>query len=448
MRLTITPGKPLCGTARLPGDKSLSHRAAVLGALANGESQVENFLVSGVTRPMLRGLDQLGVAWELDGTSLLVQGKGLQGLSNPAAAIQCENSATTLRLLAGMVAAGGVEAVLDGSEGLRRRPMGRIATPLRNMGVEIRAAEGDRAPLRLAARGETQPLKGVEHRLAVASAQVKSCLLLAGLAADGPTRVIEPGPSRDHTERMLRSMGVRVDQLVEHLEGGRKSYQTCLVPPKRRKLPPISQRLPGDFSSAAFWIVAAIITPGSELCLEGVGINPTRTGLYDVLVKMGAQLELQFTGFQGGEPVGTLVIRHSSLVGTTIRGEQVVRMIDEFPIFAVAAAYAQGETRVADAQELRTKESDRIASLCGELRKMGVDARETADGFLIMGDGRAPMGGEVRSHGDHRLAMSLAAAGLAARGAVRVDDAEYLSESYPDFPDILSSLGGEVEHEG
>jgi 3-phosphoshikimate 1-carboxyvinyltransferase len=437
--LTITPGSPLRGEVVLPGDKSLSHRAALLAAMAEGESRIENFLVSGVTHAMLDSLRQLGVEWRLDGTTLAVQGAGLSCAGQPAVqpgqTLNCGNSATTLRLLAGAVAAWGVPAVLDGSPGLRKRPMQRIADPLRQMGMEVQDSNGC-APLSL--RLQRRKLRGITCALDVASAQVKSCILLAALSASGQTTVSEPGPSRDHTERMLRAMGVSVDS---HARG--QPFVTRLVPPDDGRLRPLHMRLPCDMSAAAFLIVAALITPGSEITLRGVGLNPTRTGLIEALAEMGGDVQSLQTGDQGGEPVGDVTVRHSRLHAIEVYGERVVRMIDEFPVFAVAAAYAEGRTLVRDAQELRLKESDRIGLLGRELSGLGVTFDETPDGFAIEGRGEV-RGGAGEAHGDHRLAMSLAVAGLAARQPTRVAGAEIVAESFPDFAHTLQGLGADI----
>ena len=437
MILTVTPGHTLEGSLAVPGDKSLSHRAALFAALADGDSTVENFLVSGVTEAMLRGLTGLGIPWTLEGTTLRVTGRGLAGFHPPVDALDCGNSATTLRLLTGAAAAAGVPAVLDGSPGLRRRPMGRIAEPLRSMGVEIEPAEGGCAPLRLAARPAEQKLRALDYELPVASAQVKTCLLLAALAADGPSTLREPALSRDHSERMLRGMGVQVHSYAAQ-NGG---YVVTIEPPQGG-LEPLMGALPGDFSAAAFLIVAALIVPGSELTLTGVGLNPTRTGLLDALMSMGGDIRTANLAETCGEPVGDIHVRHSRLHGTEVAGELVVRMIDEFPAFAAAAAYAEGRTLVRDAQELRYKELDRISALCTELRAAGVPAEETPDGFILPGGG--VRGGRIDPHGDHRLAMALAVAGLAADGPLEVVGAEIMRESFPDFPGVLAGLGANV----
>jgi 3-phosphoshikimate 1-carboxyvinyltransferase len=440
MILTTAPGNPLRGSLTVPGDKSLSHRAALFAALAEGESCVENFLVSGVTAAMLRSLTALGVDYQLEDQTLRVQGHGLAGLRPSPGALDCGNSATTIRLLAGAVAAAGIPAVLDGSPGLRRRPMERIAAPLARMGVGIHTAAGGGAPLHLEARPAGQSLRALDERLPVASAQVKTCLLLAALAADGPSHLVEPALSRDHSERMLRGMGVEVTNQI--LPGGATSVR---LKPPTGPLNPLHGALPGDFSAAAFLIAAALIVPGSALRLEGVGLNPTRTGLIDALRAMGARIQVTRQGETCGEPVGDLLVEAGLLRGGEVSGELVVRMIDEFPAFAAAAAFAQGPTRVRDAAELRYKESDRISALCAELRAVGVAAEETPDGFILPGGG--VRGGQVNPHGDHRLAMALAVAGLAAAGPVQVAGAEITHESFPDFAAALAGLGGQVQLE-
>lgn len=439
MNLTVSPGQPLRGSLRLPGDKSLSHRAALFAALAEGESRIENFLNAGVTRAMLHALTSLGVAWTLDDQDTLrVTGRGLTGFSPPAQALDCGNSATTLRLLAGALACSGVAATLDGSPGLRRRPMRRIVQPLQAMGVPIQAAPEGTAPLTLTERLPVQKLIGPRHVLGVASAQVKTCLLLAGLAADGPIEILEPSPSRDHSERLLRRMGVSVSQS----QLGPQSL-TRLVPPGHG-LPALDLRLPGDISSAAFFIVAALITPGSDILITDVLLNPGRTGLIEVLQSMGAQIEVQAGDSQVWEPCGNLRVRHSSLSGGDVSGEVVVRMIDEFPAFAVAAAYAaNGLTRVREAAELRTKESDRIQALA-ELVRLGADISGHPDGFEVRGRDRLE-GGTASAGGDHRMAMSLAISGLASRTPVTVQGAEIIAESFPGFVQALQSLGAQVE---
>ena len=434
MQLTVHPGNPLRGEVTVPGDKSLSHRAALFAALAQGESVIDRFLVSGVTRAMLDALTPLGVAWQVKDERLTVCGAGLDGLRPPAAPLDCRNSATTIRLLAGAIAGAGLETTLDGSAGLRRRPMGRIVEPLRRMGLEISAAASGGAPLHLRGRLPDQKLRAIEHVLPVASAQVKSCLLLAALNGDGPTVIREPGPSRDHTERMLRAMGVRIENPVTNV---------VVLHPPSAPLRPLRLQLAGDISAAAFLIVAALVTPGSAIVIRDVGLNPTRTGLLDALRAMGADIRERNLRDWSGEPVGDLVVHHSPLRGTRVAGELVVRMIDEFPVFAAAAALADGVTEVREAEELRHKESDRITAVAHEFQAIGAKIEPLPDGFRVTG-GRVA-GGAVNPHGDHRIAMSCAVAGLAAQAPVTIDGAEILHESFPTFRETLIALGAKVE---
>ncbi len=447
-QLAIHPGYPLrgevlsSGKEGVPGDKSISHRAALFSALAEGESVIENFQISGVTMPMLNALEKLSVDWNLDEAKLTVQGKGFPGLGKLHTPLNCGNSATTMRLLAGALSAGGVIATLDGSDGLRRRPMNRIIDPLRKMGVQI-SSTGGCAPLYI--EKTNFPLVATEHKLPVASAQVKSSILLAALAAEGETIIDEPGLSRDHTERMLNNMGISVESKTI-FNNDQKHRVTRIIPAKNQSLQPFHLIIPGDFSAAAFLIVAACITPGSDLVLRGVGMNPTRTGLLEALLMMGAKIDILSFSEHSGEPVGDLHVRSGNLKGVNISGELVVRMIDEFPIFTVAAAYAQGITEVKDAAELRTKESDRITDLCTEIRQLGVEVYENFDGFCLVG-GSLPQGGEVFSHLDHRLAMSLAVAGMGAQNQVLINHAEVVSESFPSFTAILRTIGASIEEQ-
>jgi 3-phosphoshikimate 1-carboxyvinyltransferase len=427
--LSLSAPSPLHGEAVMPGDKSLSHRAALFAALAEGESVIDNFLVSGVTRAMLNAMTALGVEWKLDENRLTVNGKGFEGLASPAEPINCGNSATTIRMLAGAIAASGKAATLDGSKGLRKRPMDRILTPLASMGAGIEAANGC-APLKLAARKAGTALTPIEYDLPVASAQVKSCLILAALAASGVSDLREPGPSRDHTERMLTAMGADIRTTAP---------LSLRVSPLTRPLAPLRCALPGDISSAAFPLVAAAIVPGSSILLRAVGINPTRTGLLEVLSAMGADLQTTNQRVMAGEPVADISLNAKPLKAVSVGGETVVRMIDEFPAMAIAACFAEGITEVRDAEELRYKETDRISVLCKELRALGASVEERQDGFRITG--KTLSGGSCHARGDHRLAMSLALAGLASPTPVVVRDAAILNESFPAFLPTLCSLG-------
>ena len=421
---TIQPARCLQGEIEIPGDKSISHRVLMFGSLAEGKSEIKGFLPSGDCRATLACFQALGVMIKVHSeTSLTVQGPGLRGLLNPGSPLNCVRSGTTMRLLAGIVAGQTFDSVLTGEEQLLRRPMRRVTEPLREMGAQIEDVDG-RAPLSVHGR----QLHGTVHALSIASAQVKSALLLAGLYADTPTVVRQCGPARDHTERLLKAMGATIE-----VAGLDVSVAPCLA------LAPLSIRIPGDFSSAAFFVVAGALLPGSELVARGVGVNPTRTGLLDVLREMGARIDLENEREQGGEPVADLVVRSGALHGTTIQGDTVVRMIDEFPVLAVAATQAEGETIVRDAAELRVKETDRIATVFSELRRLGADIEPLADGFVVSGP--TPLrGSSVASHGDHRLAMALAIAGLLAKGETIVRDTDCISDSFPGFDDVLYSL--------
>jgi 3-phosphoshikimate 1-carboxyvinyltransferase len=427
-RIRVRPGAALRGTVRVPGDKSLSHRALILGGLADGTSRVRGFLPAGDTLATLGCMEALGVSIERRGaTTLTIHGHGLHGLRPPAAPLDCVNAGTAIRLLAGVLAGQPFDSVLDGSDQLRRRPMRRVTEPLGLMGARIEDRDG-RAPLRIT--GST--LRGITYAMPVASAQVKSCVLLAGLFADGVTTVIEPGPARDHTERMLIGMGADV-----RTEGARVS----LTPPAA--LRPLDATIPGDLSSAAFALVAAVLSAEQEVCIEGVGVNPTRTGILDILAQMGADIRLVNPRDEAGEPVADLVVRPSALRGAEIGGDVIVRAIDEFPALMVAAAQAHGTTVVSGAEELRIKETDRIAVMAGELRKLGADIEEHRDGFAIDGPQRL-RGAVVDGHDDHRVAMSLVLAGLCAEGETLVDDARCVEDSFPGFVETLRELGADV----
>ncbi|CAG0945145.1 3-phosphoshikimate 1-carboxyvinyltransferase [Anaerolineae bacterium] len=425
----ITPtSRLLRGTLRVPADKSISHRAAILASLADGETRIENFLPSETTHATLDCLRTLGAEIELrDATTLVVHGRGLHGLREPSDVLFCKGSGTTMRLLAGLCAGQDFFSILDGTPALKRRPMARVVEPLRAMGATILAREDGRLPP-LAIRGGT--LHGVEYTMNVASAQVKSAILLAALFADSPTTVREPSLSRDHTERMLRAFGVEIRSWK--LEIG-------ISPPSNLQFPISNFQIPNDFSSAAFFIVAALIVPQSEICIQGVGVNTTRTGLLDALARMGAPIKLENVREESGEPVADIIVRSAELHATEIAGDAVPRMIDEFPIFAIAATQARGETIVRDAQELRVKESDRIATLAQELRKMGAQIEERDDGFVIVGP--TPLHGtRVHAHNDHRLAMSLAVAALIARGDTIIEGWECVADSFPNFDKTLEEI--------
>ena len=423
MNLTVQMAdRPLRGTVEVPGDKSLAHRAALFAALAEGVSEVSNYPDSGVTRAMRGALASLGVPSTLENGVLRLSGNSLKPFPVRGATAYCGNSATTIRLLAGAVAATGSTAVLDGSAGLRKRPMDRIIDPLRAMGADVEgtpgvAADGRRvlcAPLSF----RPAPLKGIDYALPVASAQVLSCLQIAALGATGESHFTVPGPVRDHTVRMLRAMTSQTPQ----------TSQTSLIP--------LRGRLPGDISSAAFLLAAAAIVPGSRITVKGIGVNPTRTGVLDALEKMGAKIFLSAAREEMGEPVADVTLEAGPLKGIAIAGDLVVRAIDEIPVLAAVAAFAEGETVVREARELRYKETDRIAAIVAQLRALGVDISEQPDGFTIQGG--TLTGGTARANGDHRLAMSMAICGL--RAPVTVEGAEILDESFPSFLPTLASL--------
>ncbi len=430
--LVVRPAPRLEGEVDVPGDKSISHRAVLLAALGRGTSRIRAFLYGGDCEATLRAVAALGVQVERPAPdTVILHSTGPEGWREPPDVIDCVNSGTTMRLLAGLLAAQPFTSILTGSAQLRRRPMGRVTRPLRQMGATILGREDGRyAPL--AVRGGH--LQGIVYDLPIASAQVKSALILAGLFAEGRTVVREPGPARDHTERMLAALGAAIEVVGREIR----------VTPLDHPLPPLDLTVPGDISSAAFPIVAALLVPAGEVRVRGVGVNPTRTGLLDVLQSMGAAIALENPRTVGGEPVADIVVRPSRLQGTTVAGETVVRMIDEFPIFAVAATQAEGTTIVRDAAELRVKETDRIATVVGELRRLGAAIEERPDGFVVEGPTRL-QGAVVSSHGDHRLAMALAVAGLLATGETVVRDAACLADSFPTFVDVFRRLGAAME---
>lgn len=412
---------PLQGSVSLPGDKSLAHRAALFAALAEGESEVGNYPDSGVTRAMRGALESLGVPSTIDGGVLRVKGNGMHPFPNSGATAYCGNSATTIRLLAGAVAATHSAAVLDGSEGLRKRPMNRIVEPLRQMGADVSSTDGC-APLRIS----PAPLECIGYELPVASAQVLSCLQIAALGAEGESRFTVDAPVRDHTSRMLRAMGAEVVD----------SWPDVFVESLKKPLSPLHGTLPGDISSAAFLFAAAAIVPGSRVTVTGVGVNPTRTGILDVLSKMGAKVSLANEREEMGEPVADVTLAAEPLHCVEIAGDLVVRSIDEFPAIAAVAAFAEGRTVVREAEELRYKETDRIAAIVTQLRALGAEVEELKDGFAVCGG--TLKGGVARANGDHRLAMSMAVCGL--RAPVSVEGAEILNESFPDFERVIMSL--------
>ena len=424
MKLTLPCcARPLSGAVEVPGDKSLAHRAMLFASLAEGESEVRNYPDSGVTRAMRGALESLGVPSSLEAGVLRVKGNGFRPFPNAGATGYCGNSATTIRLMAGAVAGTGSSATLDGSAGLRRRPMNRVAAPLRAMGAEIATDDG-RAPLVFSAAGRLKP---VDYAVPVASAQVLSCLQIAALGASGASRFTVPGPVRDHTARMLGSMGAEISS-----EGF-----VSTVRPLARPLRSLHATLPGDISSATFLFAAAALVPGSRITVTGIGVNPTRTGILDVLESMGAVVSLANARDEMGEPVADVTVAAAPLKAVEIKGDLVVRSIDEFPAIAAVAAFAEGVTVVREAKELRYKESDRIAAIVTQLRALGAEVDEFDDGFAVHGG--TLTGGTAQANGDHRLAMSMALCGL--RAPVSVEGAEILNESFPSFVPSLVALG-------
>jgi len=424
--LTIEPAASLRGDLAVPGDKSISHRAVLVGAVAEGESELFGFGVSEDTLATAAAASALGAKVEVDGVRVRVEGVGLRGLREPGEPIDCGNAGTLLRLLPGLLAGQDGRFELVGDESLSRRPLERVAEPLRLMGARVETDSGH-APLVV----EGGPLSPIRYESPVASAQVKSCVLLAGLLADaGPTAVHEPFPSRDHTERMLRAVGARVLA---------RAGEASVWPAER--LQPLSLEIPGDFSSAAPFLAAASLLAGSELRLHGVGLNPTRTGFLAVLDRMGARVAHFARRTAGGEPVADLEVGSAELVGTEIGPAEVPGLIDELPLFALVAGMARGESVVRGAQELRVKESDRIESVTDALGAIGVRVTETYDGLRVRGIPSRPQGGGVvDSRGDHRIAMLGALAGLVSREGVEIRGAESVAVSFPGFFDVLDSL--------
>jgi len=423
---TASKGTPLRGTLDIPGDKSVSHRAVMFAALADGTSRIEGFLEGEDTRSTAAIFARLGVRIETPSPSQrIVHGVGVDGLRAPDGELDCGNAGTGMRLLAGLLAAQPFDSVLVGDESLSRRPMRRVTGPLAQMGARIDTDDDGTPPLRIHGG---QRLHAIDFASPVASAQVKSAVLLAGLYADGETRVVEPHPTRDYTERMLAAFGVDIafSPGQARLRGGQRLRATDIA-------------VPADFSSAAFFIVAASIIPGSDVLLRAVGLNPRRTGLLAALRLMGADIVEENHGEHGGEPVADLRVRYAPLHGARIPEALVPDMIDEFPALFVAAAAAEGQTIVSGAAELRVKESDRLGAMAGGLRGLGIQVDETPDGATIHGG--AIGGGAIDSHGDHRIAMAFAIAGQLSTGQIRIDDIANVATSFPGFDTLAQSAG-------
>ena len=415
--------RAFAGEITPPGDKSVSHRAVILGSLARGKTRADGFLASRDTLATANAFRSMGVGVEVGAGRVEIAGRGLFGLRAPRGTIDAENSGTTARLLAGVLSAQSFRSTVTGDDSLRRRPMSRVTVPLRAMGARI-SGEGEVLPLRITG----SRLRGIDYRSPVASAQVKSSILLAGLYAAGRTSVTEPERTRDHTERMLRHFGVPVE-----VSGTRVSVSPAA------EFPGTDLEIPSDISSAAFFIVAALVNPGSEIMVRNVGLNPLRTGVLDILREMGADISVENRRERCGEPVGDVIARHGALRAARVEGESVSRAIDELPVIAVAACFAEGETVISGAGELRVKETDRISAMTGELSKLGADIRETPDGMVINGTGEL-RGARCESRGDHRVAMSLAVAATRARGETVIGDAGCVSISFPEFFPLFEAL--------
>lgn len=430
--LTITPAGPLKGTIAVPGDKSITHRAIVLSALAEGDSAISAYCRGEDCLNTMRAFRAMGIQIEERPEQLRVRGKGFWGLTEPAQPLDCGNSGTGIRLMAGVLAGQDFFTILTGDDSIRRRPMGRVVKPLREMGAAIAGRKGgELAPLAITG----SRLRGLTYTSPVASAQVKSSLLLAGLYAEGVTRVSEPRRSRDHTERLFRYFGIPVQE-----DGSTVSIQGR--PSVGWAGKPVV--VPGDLSAAAFFIVGASLVPGSDVTITSVGVNPTRTGVLEILTEMGADIQVLNRRDEAGEPVADLRVRAASLHGIRIGAERIPQTIDEFPILCVAATLAEGETTITGAGELRVKESDRIATMTTELRKMGAAIEETQDGLIIQGLGNTKVkrlhGAVCTSYGDHRVAMSMAVAGLTAEGETKIQDIDCIETSFPGFESKLLEL--------
>ena len=430
IRFQVQPGGSLRGRIRVPGDKSISHRCIMLGSIAEGTTRISGFLEGEDSLATLEAFRAMGVQIEgPENGRVVVHGVGLHGLRPPLQPLELGNSGTSMRLLAGLLAGQAFDTELVGDNSLMSRPMRRVTGPLAQMGADIATTGAGTAPLKISGG---RRLQAIDYAMPVASAQVKSCLLLAGLYARGRTCVHEPAPTRDHTERMLQGMGYAVScrKGVVCLEGGGQLAGTGID-------------VPADISSAAFFLVGASIAPGSDLVLEHVGVNPTRTGILSILRLMGADIELSNRRDVGGEPVADVRVRSALLQGIDIPVEQVPLAIDEFPALFIAAACAQGRTLLTGAAELRVKESDRIQVMANGLQALGVEAQPTADGMIISG---GPIeGGAVDSHGDHRIAMSFAMAALRASGPVAIDDCANVNTSFPGFVELAGGVGLGIE---
>ena len=425
MKRVLQSKKPLRGEISVPGDKSIGHRAVIFGSIAHGLSRISNLSGGEDNQRTVQAFKDLGVKISTEGETLSIEGKGWEGLTAPKNIIDCGNSGTTMRLLSGVLAGRPFTTILDGDQSLRRRPMQRVIDPLRRMGANLVGREGTGlAPVEINGGN----LKSIEYSMPIASAQVKSAILLGALQAEGTTIVEEPQISRNHTELMIKGFGgeVALDGRTVSINGGQTLHGKEV-------------RIPGDISSAAFFLVAAVLIPGSQVVVRRVGVNPTRDGVIEILRRMGAEIKLLGATIDTGEPVADLKVTGRRLKGVEIGAELVARTIDEYPILAAAAALAEGVTVIHGVKELRFKESDRISAMSEGLRRLGVDVEEREDGMTIHGR-ETLQGNKVRSFGDHRIAMSLAIAGLCADGGVEIDDAQCVAISFPMFFDLLDEI--------
>jgi len=424
-KIKVRKKKTVKGEISLPGDKSISHRAIMLGSIARGETRVKGLSDCLDCRNTLDAFLKMGIEIEERSEGeLTIQGRGLKGLSSAKEVIDVGNSGTTIRLLSGILAGQDFSSTMTGDETLQKRPMRRIILPLREMGAKISSPDDNHPPITIVG----QKLHPIDYHSPVASAQVKSCVLLAGLYAEGKTRLTEPSLSRDHTERMLEYLGALVET---------KGRTVSIEGVSELEAKPIT--IPGDISSAAFFIVACLLLQNSQIRIKGVGINPTRTGIIDILKKMGADIVIENISELCGEMVANLTVKSSSLIGSEIGGELIPRILDEIPVLAVAATQAEGVTEISDAQELRVKESDRIGNVVSQLSQMGASIREKKDGMVISG-GKRLVGSSVNSFGDHRMAMALTIAGLIADGETTINDVDCIDTSFPQFMDILNRM--------
>ncbi len=439
VKFKVQPGGSIKGRIRVPGDKSISHRSIMLGAIAEGTTTVTGFLEGDDSLATLKAFQEMGVEIEEpDNGNVTIKGVGLKGLKKPNTPLDMGNSGTAMRLMAGILAGQDFDCELIGDASLSKRPMKRVTDPLRLMGAQIETAEGGMPPLRITGTGENS-LKGIDYVLPMASAQVKSCVLLAGLYAEGFTSALEPAPTRDHTERMLNGFGYPVtsekldDQRMKaSLKGGGKLTARHID-------------VPSDISSAAFFIAAATVSKGSDLVVEHVGMNPTRVGIIDILKLMGADIQLENFHEVGGEPVADVHVKYAPLKGIHIPEALVALAIDEFPVLFVVAATAEGQTVLTGAEELRVKESDRIQVMADALQAVGVDATPTEDGMVINGGKQTPQTTDIQSHHDHRISMAMTIAGLNAVSEIVIDDCANVNTSFPTFIELINQVGMQVE---